>query len=142
MLLHIEHITILVKNQDEALNFYKDILGFEVLNDTMYGQDYRWIEIALQREGTAKIVLVKADTPEKEKLVGKQVGSHVLLTLQTDNLEHDYQKLKSKGVRFQGEPRMVPWGKEVVFEDLYGNRFDLVERRPMLASRSIIYEND
>ncbi len=131
MISHIRHFTLFVEDQEKALSFYRDALNFRVIANTLYGENTRWIEVAPNVDNQSVIVLIKADTPEKEQLIGKQAVNHVLFTLMTDNLEQDYQDLKSRGVHFLGEPKDVPWGREVVFEDLYGNKFDLVERKPM-----------
>jgi hypothetical protein len=72
--------------------------------------------------------LVKADTKEKLKALGKQAGDHVLLTVETDNYQKDYEAMKAKGVKFRGTPEKQPYGTEVVFEDLYGDLFDLIQR--------------
>jgi uncharacterized glyoxalase superfamily protein PhnB len=74
------------------------------------------------------LTFVLADTEAKKKALGKQAGDHVFMTLQTDDCQRDYKALKAKGVKFFGKPKKQMWGIEVVFEDLYGNLFDLVER--------------
>ena len=123
----IGHITILVHNYDEALNFYTQKMGFVKNQDNKFGKDNRWLTVAPSDQHDLEIVFVKADTPDKRKIVGKQGASHVFLTLQTDDCFRDFQEMKSKGVKFLGEPTEQFYGTEVVFEDLYGNRYDLIE---------------
>ena len=75
-----------------------------------------------------ELTLVLADTDERRKAIGKQAGDHVFLTLETDNCRTAYKAMKAKGIKFYGKPEERAWGVEVVFEDLYGNLFDLVQR--------------
>lgn len=127
-MMKIGHFSILVKDYDEAANFYTEKLGFVKLADNAFGPDMRWISVAPKKSNETLIVFVKADTPAKKAAIGKQAPGHVLITIDTDNIERDYKKMKEGGVKFHGAPQAVQWGKEVVFEDLYGNLFDLVER--------------
>jgi catechol 2,3-dioxygenase-like lactoylglutathione lyase family enzyme len=124
----IGHITILVKNQDEAVSFYTQALGFLKQNDALLGNSMRWITVSPPNQTDLQLTLVLADTPAKQAAVGKQAGDHVLFTMETDNCQQDYRTLKSKGVKFWGKPEKRPYGTEVVFEDLYGNLCDLIER--------------
>lgn len=110
MLTHFGHITILVKDYDEALSFYTKKLGFAKLSDNTFGQGIRWITVAPNKENQTVIVFVKADTPEKIARIGKQAPNHVLLTLHTNNIDQAFKKLKTKGVKFHGDPREVQWG--------------------------------
>ena len=121
------HVTILVRDYDEAIRFYTEVLGFELTADNQFGNGQRWVSVAPYNQKEIRIVFVIADTPEKLERVGNAVANHVLLVLETDNCLEDYQLLKSKGVNFFGEPEDMPWGIEVVFEDLYGNRVDLLQ---------------
>ncbi|MCQ6560679.1 VOC family protein [Paenibacillus mendelii] len=123
----IGYVTILVKDYDEAIAFYKDILGFEILADNAFGNGMRWVAIAPSANNETSIVLVKADTSDKLARLGSQAANHVFLVIHTDDCRRDYEEMKARGVHFFGEPSDVPWGVEVVFEDLYGNRFDLVQ---------------
>ena len=127
MIEKIGHITILVKDQDDALKFYTEKLGFKKCQDTMFGEDMRWVTVAPKNQPDLEITFVKADSREKLKSLGKQAGDHVFLTLETDNCRRDYEAMKAKGVKFMGEPANQPYGTEVVFEDLYGNLFDLIQ---------------
>lgn len=126
-------ITLLVKDLDEATHFYIDKLDFVKKQDNKLPNGYRWLSVAPKNQTDVAIVFVLADTGAKQQRVGTQVANHVLLTLETDNCSRDYQLYKSRGVKFYGEPKTMPWGKEVVFEDLYGNRIDLIEVIPGAA---------
>jgi len=128
MIRKIGHITVLVKDQDEAIKFYTDELGFEKRQDTMFGEKVRWITVGPKNQPDLEITFIKADSKEKQKSLGKQAGDHVFLTLDTDNCQRDYETMKAKGVKFAGKPMKQPYGTEVVFEDLYGNLFDLIQR--------------
>ncbi len=124
----IGHITLLVKDQDEAATFYVEKLGFQKRQDTFFGEKMRWVTVSPKEQPDLELTFVKADTEEKLKAMGKQAGDHVFLTLQTDDCRRDYKVMKAKGVKFYGEPTEQPYGVEVVFEDLYGNLFDLIQR--------------
>lgn len=122
------YITILVEDFDEAIAFYTEKMGFKLTNDNQLG-DYRWVTVGLSSQPDIGIVFVKADTEDKRNRVGSQVAKHVFITLETDDVDRDYSKMKEKGIEFYGEPKDMPYGREVVFEDLYGNRFDLISVR-------------
>jgi catechol 2,3-dioxygenase-like lactoylglutathione lyase family enzyme len=125
--LKIGHITILVKDIDEALDFYTQKLGFVKRKDTKVWVDMRWVTVSLKEQPDVELTLVLADTDEKEKAVGKQAGDHVLFTLSTDDFDKDYRFMEERGVNFLMRPEEQAWGIEAVFEDLYGNRIDLVQ---------------
>lgn len=120
------HITILVDDQQEALDYYVEKLGFIVTMDQQMGPEMRWVSIAFDEHAT-QITLVKADTESKRTRVGTQSGEHVFIVIETEDVQKDFEQMLEKGVEFLGEPKKMPWGKEVVFKDLYGNRFDLLE---------------
>ncbi len=124
----IGHITLLVKDFDEALNFYVEKLGFQKRRDDKFGEDMRWVTVSTNDQPDFELTFVLADTEEKLKVLGKQAGDHVFMTFQTDDCERDYKIMKAKGVKFYGEPTMQMWGTEVAFEDLYGNLYDLIQR--------------
>ena len=126
--LKIGHITLLVKNFDEALNFYVEKMGFQKCRDDKFGKDMRWVTVSPKDQSDLELTFVLADTAEKLKALGKQAGDHVFMTLQTDDCKRDYQAMKEKGVKFYGKPSQLMWGIEVVFEDLYGNLYDLIQR--------------
>lgn len=123
----IGHITILVSDYDEAIDYYVNKLGFVLLTDNSFGEGMRWVTVASSRESETAIVFVEADTVEKKARVGSQAAEHVFLVIETNDCLREYHIMKEKGVRFLGEPQEMPWGTEVVFEDLYGNRFDLLQ---------------
>lgn len=127
----IGHVTLLVKNYDEAIEFYTKKAGFVLLTDNAFGGGMRWVTVAPAQDAGTAIVFVEADTADKASRVGSQAAGHVFLTVQTEDCYRDYEHMKANGVSFFGEPKEVPWGIEVVFEDLYGNRLDLVQHNGM-----------
>ena len=125
---NIRHITLLVRDVDEALKFYTEKLGFVKRLDTKVWFDtVRWVTISFKDQPDVELTLVLADTEEKEMAVGKQTGEHIFLTIRTDNFDQDYNDLKSKGVNFMTHPEEREWGIDAVFEDLYGNLIDLIQ---------------
>ena len=126
--MRIGHVTLLVKDFDEAARFYVEKLGFKKRQDTKFWGDMRWVTVSPKDQPDVELTFVLADTEEKLKALGKQAGDHVLMTLDTDDCKRDYEAMKAKGVKFYGEPTEQAWGIEVVFEDLYGNLYDLVQR--------------
>ena len=126
--MRIGHITLLVKDFDEAVAFYVEKMGFQKRQDTKFWGDMRWVTVSPKDQTDLELTFVKADTEEKLKALGKQAGDHVLFTLETDDCKRDYEAMKAKGIKFYGEPTKQMWGTEVVFEDLYGNLYDLVQR--------------
>jgi catechol 2,3-dioxygenase-like lactoylglutathione lyase family enzyme len=133
----IGHITLLVKDFDEALAFYVEKMGFQKCRDDNFGKGMRWVTVSPKDQPDLELTFVLADTEEKLKALGKQAGDHVLMTLLTDDCKRDYVDMKAKGVNFCGEPTKQMYGFDVVFEDLYGNLYDLVERK----FRAIVNEN-
>jgi catechol 2,3-dioxygenase-like lactoylglutathione lyase family enzyme len=125
---HLRHITVLVKDQEEALKFYTEKLGFiKRENQLIWMDTIRWLAVSPKNQKETLLSLVKAE-PEDEHLVGHQSGNHVFMTILTDDVEKDYTELKERGVNFPLRPESQSWGIEAVFEDLYGNRFDLIQR--------------
>lgn len=124
----IGHVTLLVKDFDEALNFYVEKLGFVKRQDTKFWGDMRWVTVSPKDQTDFELTFVLADTKSKQRALGKQAGDHVFMTLETDDCKRDFEVMKAKGVKFYGEPKEQAWGVEVVFEDLYGNLYDLVQR--------------
>jgi predicted enzyme related to lactoylglutathione lyase len=123
----IGHITLLVKDVDEALNFYVEKIGFQKRQDLMLGL-MRWVTVSPKGQPDLELTFVLSDSEEKRRSVGKQAGDHVFLTLETDDCRKEYKALKNKGEKFYGKPEVQPWGIDVVFEDIYGNLLDLVQR--------------
>jgi len=119
MISRVSHLTLLVLDQDEALTYYKDKLGFKVHTDVKFG-DMRWLTICTEQDPNFEIALMLAG-PENEVYVGKQGGSYPLIAFETKDCAATYQALKAKGVAFDGEPKTESWGTGVGFKDLYGN---------------------
>lgn len=132
---HIAATALLVRDYDEALEFFVEKLNFVVLEDTQLGGGKRWVTIAPGSLGDARLLLAKARGPEQERSVGHQAGGRVFLFLHTDDFWRDFHSMTAKGVRFIGQPRNEPYGLVVVFEDLYGNRWDLLE--PKLPTKTL-----
>jgi catechol 2,3-dioxygenase-like lactoylglutathione lyase family enzyme len=119
-------ISLLVKDYDEAVRFYTERLRFHVVEDTPHGLGKRWILLGLPGRPGCLLLLAKAKNAEEASAVGRQAGGRVFLFLHTDDFERDYREMKLRGVVFCEEPRDEPYGKVAVFEDLYGNKWDLV----------------
>lgn len=120
------HIALVVRDYDEAIAFYTQVLGFVLVEDTPMTTDKRWVVVAPAGGGTS-LLLARAANPEQERHIGNQTGGRVFLFLHTDDFERDYTRLQSHGVRFTQEPRNEPYGRVVVFADLYGNLWDLIQ---------------
>lgn len=112
---------LLVKNYDEALDFYTKKLGFVVVEDVPMGQD-RWVTISLPGNHDCVLALHEAQSEDDLALVGNQFGSFPFLGIDTDDCMGDYQRMKAHGVKFKGEPDVRPYGTGVMLEDLYGNK--------------------
>jgi len=124
----IAHIALVVKDYDEAINFYTNKLQFTVVEDAYQPQqDKRWVVVAPPNSTGTTLLLARASTPEQEAFIGNQAGGRVFLFLSTDDFSRDYEAMVSKGVKFVREPTSADYGTVAVFEDLYGNRWDLVE---------------
>jgi catechol 2,3-dioxygenase-like lactoylglutathione lyase family enzyme len=123
----IGHITLLVKEIDEALKFYTEKLGFQKRQDLTLGP-MRWVTVSPKDQMDLELTFILADSEEKRRALGKQAGDHVFLTLETDDCRKEYKALKARGIKFYGKPQVQAWGIDVVLEDLYGNLFDLVQR--------------
>ncbi|MFM2206843.1 MAG: hypothetical protein RL213_818 [Bacteroidota bacterium] len=123
----IRHVVLLVRDQEEALRFYRDKLGFFLSEDTMVTPSKRWITLLPTEGAVTGIVLAQAKGEEQDNRAGNQTGGKVLMVLHTQSFEEDVEMLRSKGIRIVRGPSHEPWGKVVVFSDLYGNLFDLVQ---------------
>lgn len=121
-------ITVYVADLDEAREFYTDRLGFVVRADEEFGPDWHYLTVAPTEESETVIELAEADTPGKKELVGGQAADGPLLLFASDDIETDYRTLADRGVEFDGEPKSVPGGRGVPFEDPDGNQFDLYQR--------------
>jgi catechol 2,3-dioxygenase-like lactoylglutathione lyase family enzyme len=123
----IGHITILVDNIDDALDFYINKLGFIKRLDTIIWIGLRYVTVSPKDQTDVQLALVLADTEKKEQAVGGQTGDHIVMAIETDDFQRDYNALKAKGVNFLMHPEEQTWGTEAVFEDLYGNLYDLIQ---------------
>lgn len=120
-------VTFLVREYDEAVRYFTECLGFVLLEDTPVSGEKRWVRVA-PRDGGFALLLGRAATEGQRAAVGRQGGGRVFLFLHTSDFEGDYARMMSCGVKFVEVPRDEPYGRVVVFEDLYGNRWDLVSR--------------
>ena len=127
----IVHIALVVRDYDEAIDFYVNTLGFELLDDTYQPeQGKRWVVVAPPGGSGTTILLARASRPEQESFVGNQAGGRVFLFLNTDDFWRDFERLKAKGVQIVREPKLQDYGMVAVFADLYGNLWDLLQLNP------------
>ncbi|MDX2006131.1 MAG: VOC family protein [Meiothermus sp.] len=124
------YITVLVGNQDEAIEFYQEKLGLEVRLDVPFGPKERWVTVAPKGSAGPEFSLVQADSPAKQQAVGRQAGDHVLFVLTTEDVDRDHADLKARGVEVLGDPENLPWGRHFLFRDPYGNVLDLLQPAP------------
>lgn len=129
MMQRLARLALLVRDYDEAIAWFTHALGFHVVEDMSMTAEKRWVVIAPSGGGEMSILLARAANPEQRATVGRQGGGRVFLFLHTDSFESDYAGMRERGVNFVEAPRDEPYGRVVVFEDLYGNRWDLVQRR-------------
>lgn len=120
-------VALLVREYDEAIDYFTRTLGFELLEDTPLSPGKRWVVVAPPGGSQAALLLARAATDEQRVLVGRQGGGRVFLFLRTEDFWRDYHALRERGVHFEEEPRQEPYGTVVVFRDLFGNRWDLVQ---------------
>jgi catechol 2,3-dioxygenase-like lactoylglutathione lyase family enzyme len=120
------HVAIVVKDYDEAIQFYTQQLGFDLIEDTVLNETKRWVLIAPAGSGGCRLLLAKAATDEQLNRVGNQTGGRVFLFLHTDDFWRDYSNYVAKGIRFVRQPVSEAYGTVAVFEDLYGNLWDLI----------------
>lgn len=124
------HIAIVVKDYDEAIAFYTQKLHFDLTEDTKLNETKRWV-LVTPRGSACSLLLAKAVTEEQLARVGDQTGGRVFLFLHTDNFQRDFQNLLDQGIKIIRQPVMEPYGTVAVFEDLYGNLWDLIEPLPV-----------
>ncbi|ATF13259.1 VOC family protein [Brevibacillus sp. HB1.2] len=128
MIQSIVHIALVVKDYDEAIAFYTQKLHFTLVEDTYQAeQDKRWVVVSPPGSVGTTILLAKASKPEQERFIGNQAGGRVFLFLNTDDFWRDYHEMVAKGIQFVREPSEQPYGMVAVFQDLYGNLWDLLE---------------
>ena len=123
----IAHITLLVDDYDEAIQFYTEKLNFEVVEDKNLDGNKRWVVIKPRGSDGCSLLLGKASNEEQKRRVGNQTGGRVFLFLYTDDINRDIKNMKKKGIIFVREPVEEKWGKVAVFQDLYGNLWDIIE---------------
>jgi len=124
------HIALIVRDYDEAIAFYTRKLHFTLVEDTYQpAQNKRWVVVAPPGSTGTTLLLARAATPGQEAFIGNQAGGRVFLFLQTDDFWRDYREMVSLGIKFVREPKVEEYGTVAVFEDLYGNLWDLIERR-------------
>ena len=125
-------ISLVVNDYDEAIDFYTRKLSFTLLEDTRMSDTKRWVVIAPPGSTGCTLLLSKAGNDAQKAAVGNQTGGRVFLFLHTDNFDRDYNQMQKAGIEFIESPRQEAYGKVVVFADLYGNRWDLIEPKKTL----------
>ncbi len=124
----IVHVAIVVEDYDEAIGFYTEKLGFELIENTYIPeQNKRWVLVAPQNSKGTAILLAKASDPDQARFIGNQAGGRVFLFLSTDDFWRDYNQFLANGIKFVRNPEKHAYGTVAVFEDLYGNLWDLLE---------------
>lgn len=125
----IAHIALLVRDYDEAITFYTTLLGFNLMEDIPLSPIKRWVLISPPGSTGTQLLLAKADNEKQMSAIGNQSGGRVFLFLNTDDFYRDYHAMKAKGIEFVREPSHEAYGTVAVFKDLYGNLWDLIERK-------------
>lgn len=126
-------LSLVVRDYEEAIDFYTRVMRFELVEDTPLSATKRWVVVAPGKDGAA-LLLAQAATPEQHAAIGNQAGGRVFLFLHTDDLDADLSHLRAHGVRFaEDTPRSEAYGRVIVFHDLYGNKWDLIEPRKSTA---------
>lgn len=120
-------VTIVVENYDDAIEFYTQKLQFTLAEDNDLGGGKRWVQVSPPNSNGTNLLLAEASSDEQKQVIGNQTGGRVFLFLQTNDFWHDYEAMKSNGVIFNEEPRVEEYGTVVVFQDLYGNKWDLLQ---------------
>ena len=124
----IVHIALVVRDYDEAIDFYINKLNFDLIEDTYQAeQDKRWVVVSPPGSSGTTLLLARASKPEQEPFIGNQAGGRVFLFLNTDDFWRDFEAMKAKGIKFIREPKQAEYGMVAVFEDLYGNLWDLLQ---------------
>lgn len=123
----ISNIALVVENYDDAIEFYTTKLNFQLIEDSDLGAGKRWVQIAPPNSNGTNLLLAQASDDQQKKSVGNQAGGRVFLFLQTNDFWRDYEHMKTQGVEFTEEPRIEEYGTVVVFKDLYGTKWDLLQ---------------
>jgi catechol 2,3-dioxygenase-like lactoylglutathione lyase family enzyme len=124
----IAHVTLVVRDYDEAIEFFTNAMDFERIEDAPLGEGKRWVVVGPRGSRGSNLLLAQA-TEEQGSSIGNQSGGRVFLFLHTDDFWRDYRAMRAKGVKFNEEPRDESYGTVAVFEDLYGNKWDLLQPR-------------
>ena len=132
------HIALVVRNYDEAIAFYTRVLGFNLIDDTDLGGGKRWVLVAPPGSTGTTLLLAQAASPEQASRIGNQTGGRVFLFLHTDDFWRDYRTLQSRNVKFVRDPKEEVYGTVAVFADLYGNLWDLIEKKKTVGSKPIL----
>ena len=138
---HLGLTALVVRDYDEALAFYVGRLGFELKEDTPLSSEKRWVVVAPPGSVESGILLAKAANARQAEAIGNQSGGRVFLFLITDDFDRDHKRFLQQGVKFIEAPRREPYGTVAVFEDLYGNRWDLIERSERAATSGRTRQN-
>lgn len=129
-MMEIKHITLLVKDYDEALSFYTGVLGFQLIEDTPLGEGKRWVLVSPSEKG-CQLLLARAEGEQQLAAIGQQSGGRVFLFLHTTDFDSCFKRLTDHQVRIVREPVDMPYGTVCVFEDLYGNLWDLIGKKEL-----------
>ena len=124
---HLGLVTLVVRDYDAAIAFYVSVLGFDLVEDSPVGDGKRWVVVRPPGAREAGVLLAKAVTEEQVTRIGDQTGGRVGWILNTDDFDRDFARMTAAGVAFEEAPRREPYGMVAVFQDLYGNRWDLLE---------------
>jgi len=128
----IAHVTLVIRDYDEAIDFYVNKLKFNLIEDTVLDQSKRWVLVSPNSEYSCSLLLAKATGNNQEKAIGNQSGGRVFLFLNTDNFKRDFQNLIDNNIQIVREPKEELYGIVAVFEDLYGNLWDLIEPKKII----------
>jgi catechol 2,3-dioxygenase-like lactoylglutathione lyase family enzyme len=126
--LNIAHVALLVRDYDDAIAYFVHQLGFVLVEDEPRSPTKRWVLVAPPGEGQTALLLARAANDEQQAMIGRQGGGRVFLFMHTDNFDRDHAAFLERGVKFIEKPRIETYGKVAVFEDLYGNKWDLIEK--------------
>ena len=130
------HVALVVRDYDEAIAFFCEKLHFTLVEDTYQPeQDKRWVLVAPPGSSGTTLLLARASTPEQEDFIGRQSGGRVFLFLRTDDFWRDFNEMRASGIKFIREPKEASYGTVAVFEDLYGNLWDLIQLKSGQSSR-------
>ena len=132
---NLAHVALVVRDYDEAIAYFTGALGFELREDSDLGGGKRWVVVAPRDSRGTSLLLARAATAEQETRIGNQAGGRVFLFLRTDDFWRDYRAMKAKGVHFLEEPREEEYATVVIFQDLCGNKWDLLQMKARKNSK-------